>query len=333
MAEILNGIVLALLAGLFQGTWALFLKYTGPWKWENFWSVYSVVALIAFPVLWTAVAVPNFVAILFSVSSVDLLVPLIFGSIWGISSVLFGLSVVRLGLSLTYSVVVGMSALIGTVSPLFINGIFPAGNVLIAFVAGLLAMLLGIILSGYSGYVKEKKFSKVQKTTSKAYLHGLLIAIAAGFMSPMLNVGFVYGNQISETAIKFGASINDATLPVWIIVLLGGFVPNIFYAVYRLFKNNTLKLFLSTKPKAALSATVAGLLWFGAFGLFGISTVLLGNLGASVGWAILMGSMIIISNGWGIFTGEWKAAKKPLAIQLASIFILIVGIVTLSSTL
>ena len=73
--------------------------------------------------------------------------------------------------------------------------------------------------------------------------------------------------------------------------------------------------------------------WFGGFGLFGIATVFLGNLGTSVGWAMLMSSIIAISTLWGMLTGEWKGVKRAFNIQILSVLALIMGVVIISFTL
>ena len=64
---------------------------------------------------------------------------------------------------------------------------------------------------------------------------------------------------------------------------------------------------------------------------YGIGCGELGKLGTSVGFAIFQSGSILIGNGLGLFTGEWKGASPKsrtwLAIALA---ILIAGIVVVS---
>lgn len=333
MSTILIGITITLLAGFLQGSYALFLKYMHTWKWENFWLIYSFVAMVIFPLIWAAIVIPNLGTILFSLQFNELLLPLLFGSMWGVASVLFGLSVVRIGVTLTYTLIIGIASVLGTVIPLFLNKTPPSSVTLLILISGSIVMLLGIGVSGYSGAVRENKVVKNQALFSKTYLVGLIIAIVAGIMSPMLNVGFVYGNRLSETARKFGVSASNATLVIWIVVLFGGFLVNIAYVLYLLIKNKSFKLFFLSSTKPALGAIFAGIFWFGSFGLFGIASVSLGNLGTSVGWAILMSSTIIVSNCWGIVTGEWKGANKALAIQLSSGVLLVLGVIIISSAL
>jgi len=181
-------------------------------------------------------------------------------------------------------------------------------------------MFIGLAVSAYSGMKRET----LQK--SRGFKLGLILAMISGITSPMLNLGFVCGSPILETAKRFGASEEFATLPVWIIVLFGGFLVNFGYAVYLLIKAKTFKLFAQNiKIPLILSAT-SGIFFFSGLGIYGIATSLLDVLGTSIGWAFLMSSMIVISNFSSILTREWKDSKKALKYQLVSILILILGI-------
>jgi L-rhamnose-H+ transport protein len=50
-------------------------------------------------------------------------------------------------------------------------------------------------------------------------------------------------------------------------------------------------------------------LWMGAFALYGMSAVLLGPLGTSVGWGLFQIFMITTAIGSGVLTGEWKGSS------------------------
>jgi hypothetical protein len=64
-----------------------------------------------------------------------------------------------------------------------------------------------------------------------------------------------------------------------------------------------------------------GVLWMGAFAVYGLSSVWLGALGTSAGWALFQIFMIMTANCSGLLTAEWRsapgAAKRGLALSLA----------------
>ena len=64
---------------------------------------------------------------------------------------------------------------------------------------------------------------------------------------------------------------------------------------------------------------------------YGLSAWKLGALGTSVGFAIFEAFSIIVANGLGVMTGEWKGASKAsMRWMLVGLAILIAGIVTIS---
>lgn len=317
MADFWTGIAFVLIAGLFQASFAAFMKWMGKWKWENFWIIFSTISLFIFPLAWSYVAVPETFSIISASPSSSLHYAMLFGFIWGIGGVFFGLSAIRIGLSLTYSIVIGLTMTIGTVIPLLL-GQLPSSTSLYILFGGMAAVLASVAISAYAGSSRERRKGK--------FGTGLVIAIISGLGSPMLNVGFVFGSGISDTARAIGVSAADSTLPIWVVTLFAGYIVNLAYASYLLIKNRTYKLYASESPKKFALPLVSGLIWFGAFGLYGFATVLLGSLGVSIGWAILMSSMIAISNVIGIATGEWRNNRSALRTQILSIVVVLAGI-------
>lgn len=322
MNETVFGLFIVIVSGFLQGSFALFLRYMKPLKWENFWGIYSLIALFLGPVLLAIVLVPNFSDALFSIPPTDFPLPILFGALWGIGSILFGLSVIRLGLSLTYTIILGLTTAIGTILPLFITRAPLKEQTLLLLVLGLLFVMSGIILSGYSGILRDKK----QNISTKDMLGGLTLALISGIFSPMLNVGFITGKPIALVAQNYGASVSNSTALVWVIVLFAGFLMNISYVTYLLFKNNSVNLFKKINSKILLAVSASGIFWFASFALFGIASVKIGKLGPSIGWAILISLSIVVSNIWGIKFGEWKNSKSALPYQIKSILLIVIGV-------
>src|SRR5262252_758203 len=96
---------LVVLASVFQGTFGLGMKHIKPLAWEAWWLVYSLVAMIAVPLLWAVAAVPDLAGSVFGAPSSAVFQAALFGFLWGIGGILFGLSVTYVGLSLTYGIV------------------------------------------------------------------------------------------------------------------------------------------------------------------------------------------------------------------------------------
>jgi L-rhamnose-H+ transport protein len=87
-----------------------------------------------------------------SLSAPQFLTPLLFGAGWGISQVLLGISIARVGMALTFAVVIGLSASLGTIIPLLsINpGVFLTAKGL-SVPIGTVVMVGGIYFSTKAG--------------------------------------------------------------------------------------------------------------------------------------------------------------------------------------
>src|SRR5690242_8733167 len=112
------GVSAVLVAGVLNGTFVLPMKRLRTWKWENTWLVYSVVGLVLMPWVVAWATIPHLRAIFHETSESVIFRVLIFGFGWGTGSVLFGMGVSRLGMSIGYAIVVGLIAPVGTFLPL-----------------------------------------------------------------------------------------------------------------------------------------------------------------------------------------------------------------------
>ena len=133
---------------------------------------------------------------------------------------------------------------------------------------------------------------------------------------------------MAQTAVnEFGVGTQNASLASWVVVLLGAFAMNGGYAIYRLSRNNSWSSFkVANSKKAYRWAVLAGIFWFAALGVYGQGAALMGNLGPVIGWPILLGLALIISNIWGYRAGEWKDSGKSFKVLLGGLFVLIVAI-------
>ena len=90
------GIVLTLIAGLMSGNCMLPMKFNRSWRWENTWLVFAVVSLIILPWALALGLVGHLLETYRALSLLQLAIPFLFGTGWGIAQVLFGISVQRL---------------------------------------------------------------------------------------------------------------------------------------------------------------------------------------------------------------------------------------------
>ena len=257
--------------------------------------------------------VPELVRTYSSLSTSQVLLPLVLGTGWGISQVLLGVSVARVGMALTFAIVIGLSACLGTLIPLLAlhrDLLFSAKGLTV--LVGMMIMLAGIYLCAKAGREREQiQSSKVsaespKKGDNSRFGMAVMIAIAAGVLTPMLNFALAFGEPILKRAVEpGGASPANATYAVWLIALLGGLPVNLLYCVYLLNRNKTWPAFFS-RSYDWVGAVLMGLMWMGSIALYGVATTHLGPSGAAIGWGLFSIFIILAANASGLVIGEWK---------------------------
>lgn len=315
---VLLGVSLVMVAGLMSGCCMLPLKFVHSWKWENVWLVFSILSLVIIPWLLALAFVGRIFDIYRVLSTHQLVIPMLLGAGWGIAQILFGVSVRRLGLGIAYAIIVGLGAVLGTVVPLFVQQRgFAKENALALIISGVLIMAIGIALTAWSGQVKERAAAPVQNRVHRSYPSAISLAVLCGLMAPMLNYSFAFGQDIAKVAVSFGNHPVRAAYAVWPVGLAGGLVPNVFYSAWLLVKNRTWSLFRSAPPDL-LRSSLMGVLWMGAFAIYGMSATFLGALGTSVGWGLLQIFMIMTAMLAGVFAGEWRHSSAFAKLLLGS---------------
>jgi L-rhamnose-H+ transport protein len=331
MHNIAQGLGLLILAGIMNASFSTPMRFVRTWAWENTWLVWSLISLLLLPCLLAFATVPELNAVLVGSSPVVLLV-IACGGAWGVAQVLFGLALERIGIALTFSIVLGLSAAMGSLIPLIhldAQRLFAPSGLL--SLSGIVLVLLGVTASAIAG--RERDRSKTVKSAQEnPYGLGLLMAVIGGVCASMMNVGFAFGTPLAQAAAEHGASPLWRNNAIWVPLLAGGAVPNIVYCLYLLFRRGSATAFRDSHYMRNLSLALGmGCLWFGSSILYGVATVFLGDMGPAVGWPLFMSLIVIASSLLGAWSGEWKGA--PVRSQLAqavAVVLLVIAVVVLS---
>ncbi|MDC0389682.1 rhamnose/proton symporter RhaT [Flavobacteriaceae bacterium] len=324
--ELLLPFVLLIFASIFQGSFGLGMKYMSPLSWEAWWLIHVTIAMIIFPLLWAIIVVPNLFEIISSSPIESIQMAMLYGFLWGIGGIMFGVSVPYIGLSLTMGIVMGLAGSVGSLIPFFQGSNSTNDPVFSYVLVGLLISLIGVAFTAKAGIDRDKLQNSNESKNKSNITKGILIAVVCGVLSALLNVGFSNAAPIAKTAENFGVITRNSSLVAWVVVLWGAFLMNALYCVYLLFKNNTWRSFSALDSfKAYRWSVIAGLCWFAALGVYGQGAALLGDIGPIIGWPILLGLSLIISNYWAYRAGEWRNAKKPFNLLLVGLVILILS--------
>ena len=333
--DIILGLIIIAIGAFCQSSCYVPINRIKDWSWESYWIVQGVFAWLLLPLLGALLAVPagHSLAELFSSdNSFNILMTVVFGMLWGVGGLTFGLSMRYLGVALGQSIALGTCAGLGTVmGPVLLNLFFPEQDALssltFSVIAGVLVTLLGIAIIGVAGSMKSASLSEEEKRAAVKdfnFPKGLAIALLAGGMSGCFNVGLAFGADIN-----FGELTPDMykTLPATLLVTVGGFLTNAVYCFWQNSRNNTWGDYSkgSVWGNNALFCLLAGGLWYSQF--FGLSLGK-GFLTESptlmtLSFCILMALNVVFSNVWGIILKEWQGCSRK------TITVLVVGIAVL----
>lgn len=333
MSHSASGLLLLVIAGIMNASFTLPMKLTRNWAWENTWSLWSAVALLALPATMALATVPGLAEIYRLASPGQLFSIVMYGAGWGISQIFFGIAADQIGIALTFSLVLGTSAAVGSAIPMLrLNPgkLQTSGGYML--LGGIATVLLGVALCAVAGTMRERIVARAVPLKRKKTTGGLILAILCGCGAALLNVGFAFGANLRALATYHGATAMSANNAIWLPLLGAGAIPNLLYCLYLLRRNSTGRNFYGAGGANWILALAMGILWFGSVLLYGMAASRLGPLGASVGWSLFMSIIIIAASLLGIMTGEWKQSGRwPLATQFMGVGTLIISIFVLGA--
>ena len=323
--------------GICQGIFSFPLKYANKWEWENTWGAGSLMALILVPWPLALATIPGLCEVYTSVPFFTIVLSLIFGAGWGIGGIFFGKGLDAIGFSIGLALIFGIVSVGGSVIPLAMNHseafVKLPGLVLIL---GILVMIAGLTISAKAGLMKERDLQSDIKGESRgkhrnSFQKGLIFCILAGLLSSLVNFGFIYGTSLAEASVRMGANPANAGNAILALVFTSNFLVNLGFCIYLLAKNKTFSRF-ATKGTGGywIMALVMGILWSGGIVIYGMGTTMIGDLGAYLGFPVLMVVAIVTGNIFGVLTGEWKGVSSgPKKIMGLGIIVLVIAIVIL----
>ena len=335
--NLLIGLIIIAIGAFCQSSSYVPINKIKAWSWESYWIVQGVFAWLLFPLLGALLAVPSGESLfaLFAANPKASLLTILFGVLWGVGGLTFGLSMRYLGVALGQSIALGTCSALGAIlGPVFTGH---AHDLTSSVIIGVVVTLIGIAIIGVAGAMKAKAQTPGQARSDDEgqarsdggvkdfnFGKGIAVALLAGFMSACFNIGLSFGQPLTWEA----TPDIFKSLPATLLVTFGGFLTN---AVYCFSQNAKNKTWGDYRQKALwghnlLFCALAGLLWYSQF--FGLS---LGKgflrdypVLITFSWCILMALNVVFSNVWGIILKEWKGCdRRTIAVLIAGLAVLI----------
>lgn len=341
------GVFFHWLGGFASGSFYVPFRFVKKWSWEVMWLVNGVFSWIVVPWLMALILTNNLFGVFSQAFASDPKIfgyAFLFGLMWGMGGLTFGLTMRYLGMSLGMAVALGYCTAFGFLMPPllkyerghFMEGTFVTemlgtdAGIVILFGVGI--CMLGIILAAFAGGSKEREMSEdAKKATIKefSFVKGLLVATFSGIMSAGMAYGMDASQAIADFSLEAGTPEHFSQIPRLCIILAGGFTSNFIWCMYLIIKNKTGYQFTAKeiKPEHAdaeaklkndlkipllgnfIFAAIAGTTWYFQFFFYSVGETKMGDFVFS-SWPLHMASIMIFSSVWGLCLGEWKGSSK-----------------------
>ncbi len=303
------------------------------WSWETTWALAGFFSWIILPIGVSLILLPNFHDFYLSMGSHLLLKVALFGAMWGVGNVSYGLTMRYLGMSLGIGVAIGVTLVVGTLIPPLMHGqfafLFETKDGLLT-IAGVLVALMGVAIVSFAGHQKElEQRGDVEEFNLTL---GILLAVMCGIFSSGMSFAIDAAKPLEAAALQLGVNPLYAALPSYVCIMGGGAVINLSYCFIRLaaLKRLSVREDLGqpgpvVARNAALAAT-GGIMWYLQFFFYAWGAANIPQSLSYVNWMLHMSIYVLCGGLVGLALGEWKGVgSRPVRLLWLGIVIIILA--------
>ncbi len=175
------GVVFHFLGGFASGSFYIPYKKVKGWAWESYWIVGGLFSWLIVPPIAAWLTIPNFWEIISNAGSSTIGFAFLFGLLWGIGGLTYGLGVRYLGVSLGSSIILGLCMVFGALIPAIYYqfnqaegkdtiGMLTGTNWGLTILGGLAVCIIGIIICGRAGVQMQLRASRIYQAKTNINL-------------------------------------------------------------------------------------------------------------------------------------------------------------------
>jgi L-rhamnose-H+ transport protein len=342
---VILGVIFHFIGGFASGSFYMPFKKVKGWSWESFWIVGGLFSWLIVPPIAAYLTIPDFFSIIKATDGKILFNTYLMGLLWGIGGLTYGLGVRYLGVALGSSIILGLCSVFGALVPSIYYHFTPTkgkdtidalfGNHWGQMVLlGLLICVVGIIICGKAGSMKDKEISVSHVDASGSEFQitkGLILAVISGVLSACFSFGIEAGSSMGVVANEAWKAVhpNEGEFlyrnnVIFVVILWGGLTTNFIWCMILNARNKTFGDYNNKQTpllRNYLLCALGGTTWFLQFFFYGMGESKMGN-GAS-SWILHMSFIILVANMWGLVLKEWKGTSKK------TITTITIGIITI----
>ncbi|CNH20666.1 rhamnose-proton symporter [Yersinia aldovae] len=331
--EIILGIIWHLVGAASAACFYAPFKQVKKWSWETMWSIGGLVSWLILPWTVSYLLLPDFWQYYGSFSIATLLPVFLFGAMWGIGNINYGLTMRYLGMSMGIGIAIGVTLIIGTLMTPVLQGRF---DVLIGTAGGRMTLLgvlvavIGVAIVSYAGLLKERVMGiQAEEFSLKK---GLILAVMCGIFSAGMSFAMDAAKPMHEAASALGINPLYVALPSYVIIMGGGAIINLSYCFIRLasLKNLSVKAdFSIAKPLLItniLFSALGGLMWYLQFFFYAWGHAKIPPQYDYMSWMLHMSFYVLCGGIVGLLLKEWKSpSRKPVTVLCIGCLIIILA--------
>lgn len=303
------------------------------WSWETMWSVGGVMSWLILPWAVSAILLPDFWQYYRSFSLSTLLPVFLFGAMWGIGNINYGLTMRYLGMSMGIGIAIGVTLVVGTLMTPLLQGRFvelfsSAGGRLTLL--GVLVALVGVAIVSRAGLLKERAMGvTAQEFNLKK---GLVLAVLCGIFSAGMSFAMDAAKPMHEAAAALGIDQLYVALPSYVVIMGGGAIVNLAYCFIRLATKKELSVkadFSVAKPLLLANvcfALLGGTMWYLQFFFYAWGHARIPAQYDFISWMLHMSFYVLCGGLVGLIMKEWKnVGQRPVGVLSVGCLVIVMA--------
>jgi L-rhamnose-H+ transport protein len=303
------------------------------WSWETTWAIAGLFSWILLPIGVSALVLPHFLEFYTSLDSAVVWRTVLFGCMWGVGNINYGLTMRYLGMSLGIGIAIGVTLVLGTLFPPMLHGqllsLFETQSGLLNL-GGMLLALIGVGVVSYAGRKKELQLGDTAQNFELG--KGILLALACGVFSSGMSFAIESAKPIEVAAHSAGVSSGFVAIPGYVLIMGGGAIVNFTYclALLALKRGSGVKADIS-QPRLVLArngmlAAIGGTMWYLQYYFYSWGASNIAPQFSYVNWMLHMSGYVLFGGLVGVALGEWNRVKsRTVRILWVGIIIIIVA--------
>ncbi|HBH66494.1 L-rhamnose/proton symporter RhaT [Erwinia persicina] len=303
------------------------------WSWETMWSVGGIMSWIVLPWAVSAILLPNFWAYYSSFTLAQLMPVFLFGAMWGIGNINYGLTMRYLGMSMGIGIAIGITLVVGTLMTPLLQGRFvelfsSAGGRMTLL--GVLVALAGVAIVSRAGLLKERAMGITAEEFNLK--KGLVLAVMCGIFSAGMSFAMDAAKPMHEAAAALGIDPLYVALPSYVVIMGGGALVNLGFCIVRLATRSDLSVKADfSVVKSVLMANIAlsllgGTMWYLQFFFYAWGHARIPAQYDFVSWMLHMSFYVLCGGLVGLILKEWNnVGRQPVRVLSVGCFVIILA--------